>query len=292
VAPITPNRDFYVVTKNLVDPRVLGSVWRLRVGGLVDRPYELTASDLAAMPRVEREATLECISNGVGYGLLSNAVWGGVTMGSLLDRASPLGAARWVNLRAADGYTHSLALERARRPATLVADTMNGEPLPDLHGFPARAIVPGTYGEVNVKWLTELDLTDQPVAGYYELQGWRPDFVQTMSRIDDPAKGAVISLAASPLVTLRGVAFSGDRGISSVEISWEAGRWRAARIDYHPSPNAWALWSFDWRPPGPGRYLVQARATDGGGTPQEAEPMGTVPAGATGYHTRQIVVVP
>jgi Oxidoreductase molybdopterin binding domain len=288
--PMTPNESFYVVTKNLIDPEVAADSWRLRVSGQVGRPYELTLAELGGLPWADQETTLECISNGVGYGLLSNALWRGVTMRSLIERALPAAGAAWINLQGVDGYTHSLAMERALHPASLVAYRMNGLPLPRLHGFPARAIVPGSYGEVSVKWLTEIEVTARQVPGYYETQGWQPDFVHTTTRIDEPRKGTTIRAAGGAPVTLRGVAFAGDRGVATVEVSWDQEGWQPARIYYGGGRYGWALWSFDWRPAIPGHHTLRARASDGLGKPQEPVAHGFAPAGATGYHTISVTI--
>jgi len=145
---------------------------------------------------------------------------------------------------------------------------MNGYFLPHLHGFPARLIAPGTYGEVNVKWLTEIELVQERVPGYYDTQGWKPDHVHTMSRIDEPRSAEIIHLSGAP-VPIHGIAFAGERGIAGVEVNDGRG-WMPARIDYGPSPLAWSLWSLEWRPPGPGSYDLVVRATDGAGQLQES----------------------
>lgn len=72
---------------NLVDPDVAPALWRLAVDGVVERPFAITLGELRAMDTVTQETTLECISNGVGYGLLSNATWTG-------GPARPAGRAR------------------------------------------------------------------------------------------------------------------------------------------------------------------------------------------------------
>jgi DMSO/TMAO reductase YedYZ molybdopterin-dependent catalytic subunit len=289
VAPVTPNDRFYVVTKNLIDPEVDPAAWRLTVGGLVRLPYELSLGDLAAVAHEHMEATLECISNGVGYGLLSNAVWTGIPMRDLLDRAGPRAEAGFVALRSSDGYTYGLPLEKASAASTLVAHQMNGRPLPGPHGFPARAVVPGRYGEASVKWLTEIEVRDRPLVGYYESQGWRSDFVHTTSRIDAPQNGQRVSLANGP-VTVQGVAFAGDRGVSAVEVTDDGRNWMDAGITYAGSPLTWALWSLSWTPARPGSYALQVRARDGAGALQEARRQGFAPSGATGYHARQVTV--
>jgi DMSO/TMAO reductase YedYZ molybdopterin-dependent catalytic subunit len=289
VDPVTPNARFYVVTKNLVDPAVDAGGWHLAVTGLVRRELRWSLDELARAGSERMEATLECISNGVGYGLVSNALWTGLALRSLLAEAGPLPEAAHVVLRGADGYTYGLPLASALRPSALVAHRMNGAPLPDLHGFPARAVVPGRYGEASVKWLTEIVLVDRPVAGYYESQGWRSDVVRTMSRIDAPPAGTGIPLSAGP-VTVSGVAFAGDRGISAVEVSTQAGSWEAAAIIYAASALTWALWSYRWTPPAAGRHVLRVRATDGRGDVQDPATRGFSPSGASGYHSREVIV--
>jgi DMSO/TMAO reductase YedYZ molybdopterin-dependent catalytic subunit len=292
-APITPNDRFYVVTKNIIDPEVDADLWRLEVVGRVERPTTYAFGDLSAFSPVAQETTLECISNSVGGGLMSNAEWRGVRLAAILEEARPIPGYATVMLHAADGYTHAIAPEKALEPTTLLVYEMNGEPLPRRHGYPARIIAPGAYGEVNVKWVDRIELLDRPAEGYYERQGWMPTFVETTSRFDHPRTGQAWSLAASPSVPLRGVAFAGDRGISRVEVSTDAGRtWTEARIGYHPSPLTWALWTAEWRPEGTGTFDLVVRATDGAGTVQTPKERPISPAGATGYHRISITVRP
>jgi DMSO/TMAO reductase YedYZ molybdopterin-dependent catalytic subunit len=288
VDPVTPNDRFYVVTKNLVDPAIRVDGWRLEVTGLVDRPHTYTYEEIRSLPGTDQVQTLECISNGVGGGLISNAVWHGVPLGQILRAAGPRSEAREIRAHAADGYVHVIPLPKALEETTLLAYLMNGAPLPDRHGYPVRLLVPGTFGEVSVKWIDRLELGAGGVQGYYERQGWKPFNVPTMSRIDRPASGTSIPVAAAA-VSVGGVAFAADRGVSSVEFSPDQGTtWIPARIDYHPSPLAWALWSARWRPTEPGTYRLSVRATDGTGALQDGKRRGSAPSGATGYH--QIVV--
>ena len=288
--PITPVADFYTVTKNLVDPNVDPAVWRLEVTGAVREPFTLTLAELRTMPGQVQETTLECISNGVAYGLLSNGLWGGVPLSDMLARAMPTASAKGVVLQGVDGYRYSLSLDRALSGQVVVAHSMNGEPLIRRHGAPARAVVPGAYGEASAKWLTQVRVTDQDEPGYYAEQGWRSEFVHTTSVIDIPSRGQV--LLAGVAAALKGVAFAGDRGISRVEISPDGGQsWLPARIDYSQSPLAWALWSADWTPSRPGAATLSVRAYDGAGKVQEALAHGFVPSGSTGTHSVEVRVV-
>jgi DMSO/TMAO reductase YedYZ molybdopterin-dependent catalytic subunit len=279
--PVTPVGDFYLVTKNLIDPSVDTALWRLQVSGAVARPYTLTLDQLRALPPSRQETTLECISNGVAGGLLSNAVWTGPTLPSLLQRAQPNPGGRMVELWGADGYLYPLPIDRAVRDDVLVAYAMNGESLDRRHGGPARAVVPGAFGEASAKWLTRITVVDNAEEGYYGTQGWRAGYVSTTSVIDAPAANSVVPAGAAVLV--KGVAFAGDRGVSAVEISPDGGSsWQPARIDYSSGPTAWVLWSAPWTPRAAGPATLVVRAYDGGGAVQTSNVQGIAPSGATG----------
>ncbi|MDQ6882622.1 MAG: molybdopterin-dependent oxidoreductase [Candidatus Dormibacteraeota bacterium] len=282
--PVTPTDKFYVVTKNLIDPYVDQATWRLEVSGLVEQPMTYDYQALTRLPAVTQESSMECISNGVGYHLLSNARWKGVRLSDLLQASRPKSGVVQIVLHAADGFTHTMPRAKVMEPSTLVVYEMNGEPLRQRHGAPARIVVPSSYGEMNVKWLTRISLVDHAEKGYYESQGWNPDVVHTMSRIDFP-KAAPVSLSQMPTVRVTGVAFAGIRGIDAVALSGDGGQsWGPVTIDYAPSKLAWVMWHADWRPAGPGEYVLMVRATDGAGDLQTAQRQGTAPAGATGIH--------
>lgn len=289
IDPLTPNDKFYVVTKNLIDPHIDPGAqtddWRFELRGLIDKPDDFNIDEIKALPSTVQETTIECISNPVGGGLISNARWTGVPLHTLIENASPRSGVKAVRIQAVDGYTHFLSYEKAMEPTTLLAYEMNGQALPQRHGYPARLIVPGYYGEGSMKWITQVALVSQEEGGYYESQGWRDRNVHTMSRIDLPEKGQVISLHATPVVQIAGVAFAADRGVEHVEVSTDGGQtWHDARITYKKSNLTWALWRYDWRPSAAATYKLVVRATDGTGAVQTAAVMVTDPQGATGYH--------
>jgi DMSO/TMAO reductase YedYZ molybdopterin-dependent catalytic subunit len=289
VQPITPNESFYCVTKNIVDPRVNVNLWHLEVTGLVQNSATYRFQDLQGFTPVEQETTLMCISNGLDAGLISNAVWKGVPLHDLLDPAVPLSNAARVRLWGVDNYSDTIPLEKAMDATTLVAYEMNGAPLPHRHGYPARVIVPGYFGEKHVKWLTRIELATAEAKGFYETQGWGPDFiVPTRSRIDVPdhESSFFLSKLAGP-IEVKGIAFGGDRGISRVELSFDDGKtWDGAGIYYAGSDLAWSLWkaSNGWTPEEPGDYTLVVRATDGEGDVQEWESDRSPFSGATGFH--------
>jgi len=287
VQPITPNDLFYCVTKNVIDPRVNVDLWHLEVNGLVQNPTTYRFQDLKGFNQVEQETTLMCISNGLDAGLISNAVWKGITLRDLIDPAGPMADARRVRLFGVDNYTDTIPLEKALDPTTILAWAMNGVDLPHRHGYPLRAIVPGYFGEKHVKWLTRIELTGDNVKGFYETQGWGPDFMTpTRSRIDAPDHESRFSLGQlSGSIEVKGIAFGGDRGISRVEISDDDGEtWTDASIHYAGTKLTWALWTYQWLPDGPDDYTLVVRATDGEGAVQEWEEDRSPFSGVTGFH--------
>lgn len=298
ITPIRPEDEFYQVSKNLVDPNVARDSWRLDIIGQVESPRVYSFADIAAMPAVEQETTLLCISYGVGSGLCSNANWKGVPLPTLLAQVKPKPEVTTVLFRAADGYYETFKFEKAMEPTTLVAYEMNGEPLPQRHGYPLRMIVPGLYGEKNPKWLTRIELLNEADGrlhrrhgcGFYKEQGWgrEGDVVPTHSRIDAPQVAGDHFQAPFKVgqpAELRGMALGGDRGISKVEVSDDDGEtWNDARITQPGTKISWSLWSYNWTPEEEGETKLVVRATDGEGKLQIAEYRDQVPDGATGLH--------
>ena len=287
VQPITPNDLFYCVTKNVIDPRVNIDLWHLEIGGLVQNAATWRFQDLEGFKPTTQETTLMCISNGLDAGLISNAVWKGLPLRDLLDQAGVLPDAARVRLHGVDNYTDTIPLEKAMEPTTLLAYEMNGKPLPDRHGYPLRVIVPGYFGEKNVKWLTKVEVTDANAKGFYEAQGWGPDFVvPTRSRIDVPDDWVFVSLSeVTAPIEVKGIAFGGDRGISRVELSFDDGQtWSEAEIYYSGGDLAWSLWKTQWTPGAAGDYGLLVRATDGEGDVQEWEEDRGPFSGVSGLH--------
>jgi DMSO/TMAO reductase YedYZ molybdopterin-dependent catalytic subunit len=289
VEPITPNDLFYCVTKNVVDPRVDVRLWHLEVNGLVRNQATWRLQDLTGFSAVEQETTLMCISNGLDAGLISNAVWKGFPLRDLLEQAGTLSEAARVRLHGVDNYTDTIPLEKAMDPTTLLAYEMNGEPLPHRHGYPLRVIVPGYFGEKHVKWLTRIELTDKNAKGFYETQGWGPNFITpTRSRIDVPDYDSRFSISQlQQPIEVKGMAYGGDRGISRVELSFDDEKsWRDAEIYYSGGNLAWSLWKArdGWMPDALGDYVLVVRATDGKGPVQKWEEDRGWFSGVTGFH--------
>jgi DMSO/TMAO reductase YedYZ molybdopterin-dependent catalytic subunit len=279
---VTSNADYYVVSKNLVSPKVNGKTWRLKVGGLVPRMLEFTYDDILSLPAIDQYTAMQCISNEVNGDLFSNALWRGIPLKDFIAMANPSGQARYVAFRSSDDYTESLPLDFARGDGLLLAHTMNGVPLPSKHGFPLRLLSPGKYGMKHPKWLIEIAFFEQEFFGYWEQRGWsQENRMNTSTRIDVPADGG--SIRESPF-RISGIAFAGNRGIQRVEVSTDNGAtWADAVLKPALSPYSWVLWHYDWAVTAAVRVRILARATDGTGEVQTSESAPPYPAGATGY---------
>lgn len=285
--PITPNSEFYVydigrMSKLIQDLDYSG--WTLNLTGRVRRPLSLTSAELRRRPYRDLMVTLECVENPVGGDTISNAVWRGIPLKFLLEEAGADSSAQKVVFKAADGYSDSIPFRMASEGDVLLAYEMNGVPLPRKHGFPLRAVVPGIYGMKNVKWIMEVEVTEENYLGYWQQRGWSDDAaVKIMSRIDRP--GAYQELRGFRH-TIKGIAFGGSAGIGKVEVSTDGGRhWSAAETAPPLSPYAWTHWTFDWTVPSPGVYRIVVRAADRSGRPQTEVYNRGFPDGATGYHS-------
>jgi len=287
---LTPVDHFYKVSKNFQDPVVPAGGWTLRVGGLVGRPLRLSYQQLVGLPATTEVVTLECVSNDVGGNLMSTGRFTGIPLRDLLTMAEPGAGAGAVNFRARDGYTESLPLTVVMAtPEILVVHQLDGAPLPDAHGFPARMLIPGRYGMKGPKWLDEIDVAAQEGGGFWEQQGWDSEaVVMTTSRFDVPRDGDVLHKGP---IELAGVAFAGTRGVQAVEWSADGGRtWTPADVRPPLSPLTWVLWTATWTPAAEGIATLLVRARDGAGRVQATDEQPSYPGGATGYHRIQVTV--
>jgi DMSO/TMAO reductase YedYZ molybdopterin-dependent catalytic subunit len=287
---ITPIEDFYRIDTALGTPQVPADSWSLRVGGLVDRPYEIDLDDLLAMDLVEAPVTIACVSNEVGGRLVGTARWLGVPLVNLLERAGPRPEATQVVGRSVDrftvGFPTSAALDGR---VAMVAVGMNGEPLPARHGYPARLVVSGLYGYVSAtKWLSEIELTRfEDFDAYWVPRGWAKEApVKTQSRIDVPRAGSSV---AAGVVAVAGVAWAPGTGIVGVEVRVDDGPWMTADLGAVASDDTWVQWHLAWQAT-PGRHRLTVRATDRTGEPQTDVRRSPRPDGATGHHSVEVTV--
>jgi DMSO/TMAO reductase YedYZ molybdopterin-dependent catalytic subunit len=286
---VMPNESFYRIDTSLLTPVLDTARWTLRIHGLVDRETTLTWAQLIALPMFEQYVTISCVSNEVGGNLVGNAKWTGVRLRDVLAIAGVQPAAtQLVGRSSASDFSAGMptawVMDPSREP--MIAVKMNDAPLPPVHGYPARLIIPGLYGYVSAtKWLTDLELTTlEAFDGYWIRLGWAKDGpILTQSRIDTPRGGV-----PAGQVAIAGIAWAPDRGVSRVEVSID-GVWRDAMLSAPISDVTWVQWVVRWAATA-GDHVIQVRATDGTGAVQPEQPTPPAPDGARGWHTINVHV--
>jgi hypothetical protein len=298
---ITPNDKFYRVDVNVLAPSVDTNTWSLNLHGLVKNPTTITYDQLISLPATEEYATLECVSNKIGGDLMSTARWKGVRLRDLLQSSQVSPDAEYVVFKCYDGYDVGVPLNKSLMDGAILAYEINGEKLPVEHGFPVRAIVPGLYGMMNAKWITEIEIVNHVYLGFWQRRGWTNSALyQTGSTVllpgDSPlidrfpVPSALTDVSGNPIPVV-GVAFAGDRGISKVEVSTDDGNtWQETSL-FDPFSNyTWVFWRLDWNPPATGAYRIKVRASDKAGQTQTATLRDPFPDGATGYQVVDVRV--
>jgi DMSO/TMAO reductase YedYZ molybdopterin-dependent catalytic subunit len=287
---LTPNPEFYRVDTALSVPQVRTEDWSLRIHGMVDREKRYGYGDIRNRPLTERTITMTCVSNEVGGTYVSTSDFVGVDLADLLAEAGVRPGAEQLFCTSVDGWTSgtpvAAALDRGR--GAMLAIGMNREPLPLEHGFPARLVTPGLYGYVSAtKWVVDIEVTTWKARRAYWLKrSWSEQApIKTESRIDTP-KG--FDTVASGVVRLSGIAWAQFRGIERVEIKVDDGGWQPVLLSAEVNVNTWRMW---WAQitVKPGTHQVFVRATDKTGYTQTDARAGTVPDGATGWHSTTFI---
>ena len=300
--PISPNEGHFI-RSHFPAPQINSSNWSLPVTGDVTHSLDLSYDDLLKMPSHEVVSLMECAGNsrstmqppaeGVQWdnGGVSVSRWRGVSVKTVLKQASLTSAATDVLFEGGDSgtephsdgqmcYAMSVPIAKLLDPDTILAYEMNGEPLPNDHGFPIRLLVPGWYGMASVKWLDKITVMDHANGGFHEMDyriypanDGRSDAkiervtsLKVKSLISAPAKGNILRPGSH---AIKGVAWSGDGHITKVEVSTDDDRsWREARLE-EPSGNySWQRWEIDWEANNIGHSLLRCRATDTKGNVQ------------------------
>ena len=287
------SREFYQVDINSVDPDLSVAAWSLRLTGAVDEPRAFDYDELTSLPAEHRFVTLQCVGDGLNGKKIDTALWTGVPIADLLP---DLPDECCVMLRAADDYYEEFPMEALRNG--FIAYRMNGRPLPRGHGYPVRALIPGHWGEINVKWLTEIEVLEEPVDGYWEERGWHGTGpVNTVAKLH-----SVSSAGDDGRVRVGGHAYAGTRGIERVEVSTDGGTsWAEATLS-EPLPgavdartgearreeaeDAWRMWAYEYAAADPHEVVV--RAVDGTGQLQEETERRAFPRGPTGWVSRRV----
>jgi DMSO/TMAO reductase YedYZ molybdopterin-dependent catalytic subunit len=282
----TVGAHFYQIHTALALPAITPDQWQLRIHGMVDKPLTVTYEDLVRRQLTEEWVTLCCVSNFVGGELIGNAFWSGVLVRDLLQEAGVQPGADAVKQTSQDGWTCGTPLSALTDPGrqAMLAIAMNGKPLPIEHGFPVRMVVPGLYGYVSAtKWLVDLEVTRfSEFRAYWTDRGWSEKGpVKTQSRIDVPTDDQEMRPGTR---RFGGSAWAQHTGISKVEFQLDGGLWQDAELGNVPSDDTWVQWS-GTAELAKGPHVLMVRATDKSGYTQTSVKHGTVPDGATGWHT-------
>ena len=306
-------------------PAVDAATWRLKIGGRVRNPLELSLEQVRSRPSQTITVTLECAGNGRArlsprplsqpwlVEAVSTAEWTGTKLGPLLEEVGLgpdavevvfTGADRGIQGGVEQDYARSLTIADAMRPEVMLVHAMNGEPLQPQHGFPLRLLVPGWYGMTNVKWLHRIDVLAESFEGYQMVRGYR-----RRADEDDPGIPVTRMMPRALMVPpgipdfmtrrrtmplqpcrLEGRAWSGWGAITAVEVSTDgATTWMPAELDGDaPSSWAWRGWSFVWTPSAQGDYELSCRASDEAGNVQPVD----IPWNVGGYSNNAVQRIP
>ena len=285
---LTPLEQHYRIDINTMAPVIDENSWRLKIGGLVEEPRQMTLEQIRAYEPMHQFITLECISNPIPGDLISTTRWTGASMQKILPDLGLKPAATHLRITSADGFFEVVALATIKNdPRVMVCYAWDGVPLPIQHGFPLRIYVPDVYGMKQPKWIDSIEATDHWEPGYWVRRGWSAQAqMDTTSIIDTIAVDEkMISANGQTLVPIGGIAFAGARGISRVEVQIDDGEWREARLRTPLSGKTWVIWRYEM-PFQPGEHVLTVRCYDGNGAMQVVEPAPPHPDGATGLHRR------
>jgi DMSO/TMAO reductase YedYZ molybdopterin-dependent catalytic subunit len=289
--------NFYEVDINSVNPNIDESEWSLSVTGEVEEEVTFTYDEILSMEHENRFNTLRCVGEDLNGRKMDNALWTGVPIWNLVQRAGPQSGCECVMLRAVDNYFEEFPIDAMRDG--LLAYGMNGEVLPRGHGYPARALIPGHWGEINVKWIDEIEILDEEADGYWEQRGW-----QGTGPVRTVAKLHAVNNLEDGRKQVGGHAYAGTRGIDAVEVSTDGGEtWNEAELS-EPLPetageppestgetpfgeDVWRQWKYEYDPT-EACPMVTVRARDGNGDLQPQEVSDSFPAGPSGWVSRQV----
>ena len=308
----TPNDRFYVRWHWAVIPQsVEVDKFRLNVRGQVDRPLALSMSDILALPRLEYAAVNECSGNSRGLfqprvaggqwanGAMGNALWTGVRLKDVLDRAGVKAGAVQVRFNGMDDpvvsegpdFMKSLAVDHARDGEVMIAYAMNGQQLPLLNGFPLRLVVPGWYATYWLKMLNDIEVLNGPDSNFWMKTAYTiPDTphadmkpgqanvpmvpinrLNPRSFVTNIKAGSTVKVG-SP-ISVRGIAFGGYTGVKQVDFSSDGGKnWIAAQLGKDEGKYSFRQWQARFTPAAKGDVTLMVRCTNSSGEAQPAEP--------------------
>jgi DMSO/TMAO reductase YedYZ molybdopterin-dependent catalytic subunit len=288
----TPLERHYRIDINTIPPAVDGRHWRLKVNGLVEKPLALLLEDLRRYAPLHQFVTLSCISNPLGGDLIGTTRWTGVSLRRLLPDLQLKPGATHLKIRSADQFYEVVALDAIKADERIMlAYEWDGVPLTREHGFPLRIYIPDVHGMKQPKWIESIEAIDHWEPGYWVERGWNKVAQMHATSVIDTVAVDMTILGADrrKLVPIGGIAHAGARGISKVEVQVDGGPWAQAELRTPLSQLTWVIWKYDW-PFQSGKHTFTVRCYEGNGTPQIARASPPEPNGATGLHSRSMML--
>lgn len=279
--PVTSVREFYVMSKNTVDPVVDPKTWRLKI--LLDDVVlrEFSYQELISLPRQERFVTLRCVSNTLKSDLMGTAAWSGILLEQLVRRSEVPSRAIEMAVVGLDGHGDSLTIDYAFSGEPLFALGMNGETLNRNHGYPIRMLTPRYYGFKSIKWIDEIRFTSTPYFGTWPKLGFTKEpLIHTASFVDRIQR-------EGNRARVGGVSFAGARGVQRVEFRTNNGIWVPATLEAPLSQYTLTRWTGSVDLPA-GAEFIEARALDGEGKWQAVSEKPLFPDGVSGPTVKRL----
>jgi DMSO/TMAO reductase YedYZ molybdopterin-dependent catalytic subunit len=287
----TPLESHYQIDINTRPPVVREREWRLNIEGMVDSPLALTLNDIVTNYESREEfVTLSCISNRIAGSLISTTLWTGVSVRDVLADAGVQEGAQWLFIESADGFFESVNLEMVMNdPRIMFAYAWDRQPLKTKHGFPLRIWIPDRYGMKQPKWIESVTVQEEYEEGYWVRRNWSEDALVQPTSVVDSVSTHMEGEQGQTTVPIGGIAYSGAKGISRVQVRVDEGDWEDAELRVPLSDYTWVIWRYEW-PFEEGRHTFSVRCYTGDGELQPTERTDVRPDGATGVHsvTRQL----
>jgi DMSO/TMAO reductase YedYZ molybdopterin-dependent catalytic subunit len=290
--PVMPNEKFYVRTRasEFLEDR---KPWKIKVGGLLNKPVEISMAELRKMSRAAGLHLMECSGNArsAHFGMLSVADWAGAPVSEILDAVRMDKAASHVLISGFDRYPFAsssstpgaswiFTVDELNASKAFLVTEMNGKSLARDHGAPVRLLVPGWYGCACIKWVDEITLLGEGAATTSQMREFASRTMQQgVPELVKDYRPAFIEQAAMPIrvekwvvdrkikYRVQGIAWGGSRPVSGLEIRFSSG-FNAGEVfvpvdDFEQTANdPWSFWTHPWMPITPGLYFIQLRVKD------------------------------
>lgn len=332
---VTPAENFFIRNNGQVpEPAADADSWAITIDGEVNSPLKLTVGEMKQkFPVVTHRLQLECGGNGRSafvpeargnqwtVGAISNAEWTGVRLRDVLQAAGLKSTAVYTGHYGADPHlsgdpdrpsiSRGVPIPKAMEEHTLIAFAMNGKPIPNIHGHPARLVVPGWPGSTSQKWLTRIWVRDRehdgpgmtdasyrvPIVPMVPGSKHDPKNMRILESM--PVRSIITNIAhgtrlpaGTRTIAVRGHAWAGEKEVRAVHISKDFGAtWEECKLSPPPNKYCWQNWTANVQLPTAGYYELYVRATDSDGKMQTHAAANWNPQGYGGNVFHRIAIL-